>query len=85
MQPKVEEKSCVLTLLEERDSVIVRLEILGFQKKQHLIYVVQFCLCVCLNFSETSRCTNIKLGTIGHYPEVSVIRGFVTPRLEIFF
>ena len=57
----------------------------------YLYYKEQFCLqvSVCFNFSEITERTGIKLGTIDHHPEVSVISGFgrhndVTTK-DIFF
>ena len=36
------------------------------------------CVSVCFSSSETAKGTSIKLGTIDHFPVVSVTRGFVT-------
>ena len=36
------------------------------------------CMCVCLNFSETTGLTSMKLGKIDNHSGVTVIREFVT-------
>ena len=41
--------------------------------------------CVCVNFFETTGCTNVKLGTIDLPPRVSITGEFVTSYSEISF